>query len=419
MTERLLQYIWQFQYFNKSELQTTAGEKVQIIHPGTINTHQGPDFADAKMLIDGTTWAGNIELHLQTSLWHQHGHHTDKNYNNVILHVVWQDDEPLKQLNIPVIELHQRVSNHLILKYQEWMEKTSFIPCENAIAQVRILTWQAWLDRLLAERLTRKAEIVFAFLHQTNNNWEDAFWWLLAKNFGARVNAEAFEQIARSIPLKILAKHKNNLLQLEALMLGQAGLLSEHSIEDYAIMLSKEYSFLKHKYKLQPIHITPMFLRMRPGNFPTIRLAQLAMLVHHSSHLFSKIKEAENAAEIMEWLNVTANDYWHYHYRLDEQSSFKPKNLGRSMINNIIINTMAPVMYAYGRYHQQEIYKEKALKWLESCVAENNTITNGYQQLGIKNLSAADSQALIELKNEYCNYKRCLECAVGNAIIRE
>lgn len=299
------------------------------------------------------------------------------------------------------------------------MEKTSFIPCEHAIAQVKNLTWQAWLDRLLAERLTRKAEIVFTFLNQTNNNWEDAFWWLLARNFGARVNADAFELMARSIPLKLLAKHKSNLIQLEALLLGQAGLLSEQAKEDYPIMLYKEYTFLRNKYKLQPIHITPMFLRMRPGNFPTIRLAQLAMLVHHSSHLFSKIKEAENAEEIKDWLNITANDYWHYHYRLDELSAYKPKKLGNAMINNIIINTMAPVMYAYGRYHQLENFKEKALQWLESCVAENNTITNGYQQLGIKNASAADSQALIELKNEYCNYKRCLECAVGNAIIRD
>lgn len=419
MTERLLQYIWQFQYFNKSELQTTAGEKVRIIHPGSLNTHQGPDFADSKIIIGQTTWAGNIELHLHTSQWHQHGHHTDKNYNNVILHVVWQDDEPLKQLNIPVIELQHRVSGLLISKYHEWMEKTSFIPCEHAIAQVKNLTWQAWLDRLLAERLTRKAEIVFTFLNQTNNNWEDAFWWLLARNFGARVNADAFELMARSIPLKLLAKHKSNLIQLEALLLGQAGLLSEQAKEDYPIMLYKEYTFLRNKYKLQPIHITPMFLRMRPGNFPTIRLAQLAMLVHHSSHLFSKIKEAENAEEIKDWLNITANDYWHYHYRLDELSAYKPKKLGNAMINNIIINTMAPVMYAYGRYHQLENFKEKALQWLESCVAENNTITNGYQQLGIKNASAADSQALIELKNEYCNYKRCLECAVGNAIIRD
>lgn len=419
MTERLLQYIWQFQYFNKSELQTSTGENVQVIHPGSLNTHQGPDFTNAKMLIDGTTWAGNVELHLQTSQWYQHGHHQDKNYHNVILHVVWQDDQPDKQVNIPVIELQQRVSNHLISKYQEWMEKPSFIPCENGIAQVKHLTWQAWLDRMLAERLTRKSQIVFSFLDQTNNSWEDAFWWLLARNFGVRVNGDTFEQMARSIPLNLLARHKNNLLQLEALLMGQAGLLKENAAEDYAIMLYREYIFLKNKYKLKPILISPLFLRMRPGNFPGIRLAQLAMLIHQSSHLFSKIKETENADELKNWLNVTANDYWHYHYRLDEPSAFKPKQLGQAMINNIIINTMAPVMYAYGQYHQQEHYKLKALNWLEFCEAEKNTITNGYLQLGIKNSNAADSQALIELKNEYCNNKRCLECAVGNAIIRE
>ncbi len=419
MTERLLQYIWQFQYFNKNELQTTTGENVQVIHPGIHNIHQGPDFTDAKILIGNTTWAGNVELHLQTKQWHQHEHHTDKNYNNVILHVVYEDDESDSLINIPVIELHQRISNILISRYLEWMERKSFIPCESAISQVKQLTWSAWIDRLLAERLTRKAETVFTFLKKSNHNWEDVFWWLLARNFGAHVNADAFEHMARSIPLKLLGKHKNNLLQLEALLFGQAGLLNESFQDDYSIMLQKEYAFLKNKYKLQPVYITPLFLRMRPGNFPTIRLAQLAMLVHHSSHLFSKIREANHAEEIKEWLNVSANDYWHYHYRLDEPTTYKPKNLGKAMINNIIINTMAPVIFAYGQYHQQEIYKEKALHWLESCSAESNSITSGYQQLGIKNATAAESQALIELKNEYCHYKRCLDCAVGNAIIRE
>src|SRR5690606_196510 len=292
MTERLLQYIWQFQYFNKNELQTSSGERVQVIHPGTLNTHQGPDFTDAKILIGNTTWAGNVELHLQTSQWQQHGHHQDKNYNNVILHVVWQDDNSTNRLNIPVIELQQRISNHLTARYQEWMQRNSFIPCDNVITQVKEITLRAWLDRLLAERLTRKADGVFDFLKQTNNNWEDAFWWLLARNFGARVNADTFEQMARSIPLKLLARHKNNLLQLEALLMGQAGLLNETFNEDYPTMLQKEYVFLKNKYKLQPIYMTTMFLRMRPVNFPGIRLAQLAMLVHHSSHLFSKIREA-------------------------------------------------------------------------------------------------------------------------------
>src|SRR5690606_6442759 len=174
-----------------------------------------------------------------------------------------------------------------------------------------------------------------------------------------------------------------------------------------------------NKYKLQPIHMTTMFLRMRPVNFPGIRLAQLAMLVHHSSHLFSKIREAENIGEIREWLNITANDYWHYHYRFDELAAFKPKRLGSSMINNIIINTMAPVIFAYGQYHQLHQYKIKALQWLESCTAENNIITKGYMKLGIMNANAADSQSLIELKNEYCSHKRCLDCAIGNAIIRE
>ncbi|HEY9361778.1 MAG TPA: DUF2851 family protein [Chitinophagaceae bacterium] len=418
MTERLLQFIWQFQYFNKNELLTTNGEPVQIIHPGTLNTHQGPDFLNAKVIIGNTTWAGSVELHIQSSQWRMHGHQHDKNYNNVMLHVVCEDDQPQNKIAVPVIELKQRISNILLSKYAELMNNNSFIPCQNSIQLVNQLTWHGWMDRLLAERLLRKSQTVISFLQQTNNNWEEAFWWLLARNFGMPVNADAFEQMARTIPVKLLAKHKNQLHQLEALLLGQAGLLQHDFEEDYPIMLKKEYIFLQKKYKLQPIHITPLFLRMRPGNFPTIRLAQLAMLVQNSSHLFSKIKEAGGIDEIKQWLNVTANDYWHYHYRLDESSGFKKKNIGVAMINNIIINTVVPVLFAYGEFHSELHFKDKALKWLEDISAEKNTITTGFVNLGKENKNAYDSQAMIQLKNEYCNKKRCLECSVGNAIIR-
>jgi hypothetical protein len=418
MTERLFQFIWQFQYFNKNELQTTNGEPVQIIHPGTLNTHQGPDFLDAKIIIGNTTWAGSVELHIQSSQWQMHGHQHDKNYNNVMLHVVCEDDQPQNETAVPVIELKQRISNILLNKYAELMNNNSFIPCQNSIQLVNQLTWLGWMDRLLAERLLRKSQTVISFLQQTNNNWEEAFWWLLARNFGMPVNADAFEQMARTIPVKLLAKHKNQLHQLEALLLGQAGLLQHDFEEDYPTMLKKEYAFLQKKYKLQPAHITPLFLRMRPGNFPTIRLAQLAMLVQNSSHLFSKIKEAAGIDEIKQWLNVTANDYWHYHYRIDEPSGFKKKNIGAAMINNIIINTVAPVLFAYGEFHAELHFKDKALKWLEDISAEKNTITTGFVNLGKENKNAYDSQAMIQLKNEYCNKKRCLECSVGNAIIR-
>lgn len=416
MTERLLQFIWQFQYFNNSELTTTAGEFIQIIFPGQYNTNQGPDFADAKIRIGKATWAGTVELHIKTSDWTKHNHQQDKNYNNVILHVVWEDDKAGN--NLPVLELKGRVSKILLHRYEELMNADAFIPCEKNIHSVRKIVWKSWKDRILAERLLRKAAIVDNYLQQNKYHWEETFWWLLAKNFGIKVNSEAFEAIARSVPVNILAKHKNQVHQLEALLLGQAGLLEEKFTGDYPLMLQKEYRFLQNKYRLKPISMPLHFLRMRPVNFPTIRLAQLTMLVHQSVHLFSKVKEVHSIKEIKQWFDVTANDYWHYHYRFDEQSAFKKKKLGNAMIDNIIINTIAPVLFAYGSYHKEQAYKDKALQWLESIAAEANSITKGFQRMGVDIKSAFDSQALIELKNEYCTKKRCLDCGVGNVLLK-
>jgi hypothetical protein len=303
------------------------------------------------------------------------------------------------------------------------MNASGFIPCEKNISSVRDIVWKSWKERLLAERLLRKAAIAENFLQQNNYHWEETFWWLLARNFGIKVNADAFEAMAKSVSINILAKHKNQIHQLEALLLGQAGLLDKNTDsyqhkDDYPLLLQREYTFLKKKYSLRPIHQPVHFLRMRPGNFPTIRLAQLAMLIQGSAHLFSKIKEAGSVKLVRKWFDVVANDYWHYHYRFEEPSAFKKKKLGDAMIDNIIINTICPVLFAYGNYHDENKYKEKALKWLEETAAESNSITKGFLQLGIENKNAFDSQALIELKNEYCNKKRCLDCAVGNAILK-
>ncbi|MFI5133767.1 MAG: DUF2851 family protein, partial [Chitinophagales bacterium] len=329
---------------------------------------------------------------------------------------VWENDR--EENEVPVLELKERVSKILLQRYEELMNSSAFILCEKNIHSVRDITWKSWKERLLAERLMRKAKAVELFLQQNNYHWEETFWWMLARNFGMKVNADAFESVARSIPLNILAKHKSQIHQLEAILLGQAGLLDKKIEEDYPKLLQKEYKFLKEKLKLKAIHQPIHFLRMRPGNFPTIRLAQLAMLVHESAHLFSKIKEAGSVKVVKKWFDITANDYWHYHYRFDETSSFKKKKLGTTMIDNIIINTICSVLFAYGDYHDAQKYKDKALKWLEEISPESNSITKGFQQFGIENKNAFDSQALIELKNEYCNKKRCLDCAVGNAILK-
>ena len=416
MTERLLQFIWQFQYFNKSELSAVSGETVQVITPGQYNTNQGPDFAQAKIKIGETTWAGIVELHTKTSEWNKHDHHHDSNYNNVVLHVVWENDTTSN--NIPVIELRERVPKILLQRYEELMNSTAFIACEKSLQDVQDITWKSWKVRLLAERLLRKAKAVDEYLLQNNYHWEETFWWLLARSFGMKVNADAFEAIARSIPLTILAKQKQQIHQLEALLLGQAGLLDNKFEEDYPKLLRKEYYFQKSKHKLKPAPVPVLFLRMRPGNFPTIRLVQLAKLVHESAHLFSKIKDADSLKDVKQWLDVTANDYWHYHYRFDELSAFKEKKLGTSMIDNIIINTVVPVLFAYGNYHGEQKYKDKALQWLGESASENNSITRGFHFIGIENKNAYDSQALIELKNEYCDKKRCLDCSAGNSILR-
>jgi len=298
------------------------------------------------------------------------------------------------------------------------MNTQGFIPCEGSITSIKPIILQSWKERLLAERLIRKSAIVEKFLDQNNQHWEETFWWMLARNFGIKINADAFEAMARTIPINILAKHKNQIHQLEAFLLGQANLLNENFSEDYPIMLKREYEFYKTKYKLNDQNYSVFFLRMRPGNFPTIRLAQLAMLVHNSEHLLSKIKETDSLHDVKNWLDVTANDYCHYHYRFDEPSAFKKKNLGASMVDNILINTVCTVLFAYGHFNNEQKFKDKALKWLEEITAESNSITKGFQKLGLENKNAHDSQALIELKNEYCAKKRCLDCAIGNALLK-
>jgi hypothetical protein len=417
MTERLLQYIWQFQYFNGVGLQTEEGELLQIIHPGTFNTNQGPDFSDAKIKINNTTWAGSIELHTKTSDWKNHKHSDDKNYKNVILHVVWQQGV---NLNLPcsTLVLEDKVSKLLLTKYDELMQSGQFIPCEKHIHQINSLSWQSWKERLLVERLQIRTEAVLEHQQKNNNHWEETFWWLLAKNFGAKLNSVAFEKVAQSVPVNMLAKHKTQIHQVEALLFGQAGLLDENFTEDYPKLLQKEYQFLKKKYNLQKIEASMIFLRMRPSNFPTIRLAQLAMLVHTSLHLFSKIKECSSVNQIKQLLQVTANDYWHYHYVFDEATAFRKKKLGEEMVNNILINTVVPVLFAYGHYHGENNYKDKALQWLEDIKAEKNSITKGFEYLNVENKTAFDSQALIQLKNGYCNKKRCLDCSIGNKLVR-
>lgn len=416
MNEQLLQFIWQFQYFNRSNLFTLQGEALQIIHTGILNKNQGPDFLNARIKIGNTLWVGSVELHLKSSEWNKHCHDQDANYKNVILHVVYENDTA--DIGISELELKGRIGANLLQRYTQIMKSTTFIPCYNLIQEVPTITITLWKERLLIERLIRKSTTIQAYLTQNNQHWEECFWWLLAKNFGSKINAEAFEAVAQSISINILAKHKHQLIQLEALLLGQAGLLNKEFTDKYALLLQKEYQFLRYKYNLQPIPYSVYFLRMRPSNFPTVRLAQLAALVHQSAHLFSKIIEEPFLPIVRTWFRTTPNNYWTYHYTLTDEEQYKPKAVGEEMINNIVINTIAPMLFAYGHIHQNETVKNKALQWLEATKPEKNYITNTLKKIGFKNNSAWDSQSLIEMKTQYCDAKKCIHCAVGNAIIK-
>ena len=407
MTERLLQYIWQFQFFNKAQLVTEEGENVQILQPGTFNLNQGPDFNNARIRRGTTEWAGNIELHLRSSDWHRHDHSPDKNYHNIILHVVWHHDAEIRDGNaaiLPTLNIQPLVAKVLLQRYQWLMLSHDFVPCQQQLPLLNDLQWLVWKERLAVERLQRKSQQVLTLFKQANCHWEEVFWWMLARNFGIKVNADVFETVAKSLPLNLLARHKHQIHQIEALLLGQAGLLQSKFDEDYPLLLQREYEFLKKKYKLTTASAQPFFLRMRPANFPTIRLAQLAMLIHQSQHLFSKIKEAVDVQAVKTLLNVTANDYWHYHYRFDEPAEYKVKQLGMQMTENIIINTVAPVLFAYGQYTNQQEWKEKAIKMLNDLSPEQNTITRNWKALGVPGANAMESQALIELK------KQLLQC---------
>jgi hypothetical protein len=416
MNEKLLHYIWQYRHYNASNLQTTEGKPVHVIHPGSYNVNQGPDFIDARIHLDAATWVGSVEIHVRSTDWKSHHHSNDKNYDNVILHVVWNHDAELK-LPFPTLELKSIVPKILLASYEEMLTSGKFIPCGKQLKLVSGLVWTKWKERLLIERLQEKSLYISGLLKMNNNHWEETFWWMLARNFGSKVNADSFEKIARSIPFTLLSKHRNSVFQLEALLLGQAGLLEKDCADRYAARLQEEFRFLQKKYKL-PFPFAPVhFLRMRPANFPTIRMAQLASVIHQRNHLFRLVMEAAGYDEVEKLWNAIASDYWQDHYKPGDPVHGKPKQIGKDMKQNILINTVAPMLFAYGHHHNEQRFQDKALQWLEAVPPEKNRISGGFEALGVGNQSAFDSQSLIQLKKNYCDALRCLECAIGNSIL--
>jgi len=351
MTEKLLQFIWQFQYYHQHELVTVADEPLIILSPGKLNANQGPDFLDASIRIGNIVFVGNIELHVYSSDWIKHKHSTNKQYANVILHVVWLYNVEVldqHQNSIPTLVLQDRVAKVLLQRFELLMNDYAVIHCKKFLPVLSDIEWLSWKERLAVERLAIKSQRVLVFFEEANHHWEEVFWWMMASNFGIKVNAALFESVARSISINILAKHKTQINQIEALLFGQANLLEDTFEEAYPKLLQREYNFLKKKYRLNKVNINAYYLRMRPANFPTVRLAQLAMFLYQSNHLFSKIKEFDSLKEVKKLFDITCNDYWHYHYVFDTETSYHPKHLGKHTVDTILINTVVPLLFAYG-----------------------------------------------------------------------
>lgn len=422
MKEELLHYVWRTKRFDWNHLHTTQGEPIQILYFGDYNTHAGPDFLNARIRIGETTWAGNVEMHLRASEWLRHGHASDKAYENVILHVVLEEDVPIARASgerIPCLEMKTLIAPKLSAKYLELLHSEYWIPCQAQFAQVSEMTRTLWLERLLVERLEQKTAIIAEVLSQNQQHWEETFYQLLARNFGVQVNTEPFELLAKSTPLLLLAKHKNSLMQIEALLFGQAGLLENEFEEDYPKQLKKEYAFLQKKYGLTPIRGESWkFGRLRPASFPTVRIAQFATLIFQSNHLFSKVLAAISVEEIENMLELKLSNYWLTHYRFDKESQKHVKKLGKNMIHLIIINTIAPVLFLYGKWKQEDRYKDRAFALLEQLPPEANQVIEHWKTLGVEPASAYQTQALLQLKKHYCDAKKCLNCAIGNAILQ-
>ncbi len=422
MTEDFLHYIWKFRLFDMTDLKTDEGESLQVVKTGDHNAHAGADFFNSKVKIGTTLWAGNVEIHLQTDDWNKHHHQHDKAYNNVILHVVYDSDESVIMVDkrlVPVLELKGKIKRKIWDNYEELIGNKDWIPCEQQIKSVDRFTIDNWLERILIERLERKTGELLLALNQNNNNWEETFYRTLAKNFGYKINALPFELLAKSIPNIILAKHKDNIEQIEALLFGQAGMLNDDTMDDdYYKSLKKEYEFLKHKHSLTPLDESLWkFMRLRPISFPSIRIAQFAQLIHHSSHLFSKILEVRSTRELSKLFKVSTSDYWREHYVFGKPSVTKSKPLGRDFIDTIIINTVVPFLFVYGKKKGLPKQTDKAFRFLEELMPEKNSILTKWNEIGVDATNSYQSQALLELKNEYCVRKKCLTCGIGNKIL--
>jgi len=423
VTESFLHYLWELQYFNKESLQTTSGESILILHPGHRNLHAGPDFFNARVKIGAMEWVGSVEIHIQASGWAEHRHSGDKVYENVILHVVWNDDRPARREDgslLPALELKNRVAEGLLLHYRRLLNSPEEIPCAAKLGEVSALIKRSMLDKVLMERLDSKAEDALTAYRRNNNDWQETCFQVLAQNFGFKVNGEPFQQLAKSVPYKVMLKHADKLLHVEALLFGQAGFLEDEGEEEYYRLLQREYTLLSKKYSLQARRMNKVqwrFLRLRPANFPTIRIAQLAAVIHARRNLFSALLNIDDVDSLREFFSAAQSDYWLHHYHFFKQAKEMVNGLGTDSVENIIVNTVATILVAYGKSKHEEVYIDRAVCILQGLKGESNNITRLWKTLGMRALSAFDSQAMVELHNNYCLKRRCLDCNIGGSLV--
>jgi hypothetical protein len=424
MRESFLYYIWQFQYFDKTDLITTDGESVEVIHAGFRNPHSGPDFFNGKLRIGSMEWIGNIEIHIYSSEWTHHKHDHDDAYNNVILHVVWSEDKKIVARDgsyLPTLELKNRVSEDLLLQFKKLINNPETIPCSSFFARVNSITKLDMLDKSLTARLEAKAGEINQLLQRNRNDWEETCYQLLCKNFGFKVNTEPFQQLSRALPYRILMKHADKHLQIEALLFGQAGFLEQESKDEYHADLKREYALLSRKFNLESSRLNEAqwrFLRLRPANFPSTRLAQLASLLFHHKNIFSGILSSNSHKHLLELFTSEQSVYWQHHYQFFAPIEKKLPSIGKESIDNIIINSVVPILVAYGKSRGAQHYVDKGIDILQQVPSEKNSIIEIWKQLGVQSKSAFYSQALIELHNNYCLKRRCLDCSIGFSILQ-
>lgn len=422
MTEAFLQYVWRFGLFDNQGLTTLDGDPVEIVDLGELNYDAGPDFFNARIRIGETLWAGNIELHLKTSDWQRHNHQANPAYNNVVLHVVGESDGTAvthSGRSLPEIVLLPRIRSDVAANYQEMQRSNQWVACQPRIKEVAPILIDNWVTRLVIERLQRKSQGLLETLEHTQQDWAETFYQALARNFGFKTNAEPFEQLSRILPFRHLARHRDQRIQVEALLFGQAGFLEEDLEEEHYLELQREYRHLRRKLNLQPMEkSTWKFARLRPSNFPTVRLAQFAQVVFNWDVLFSKVLEAPGQQELTRLFQVEAGEYWQTHYTFGKPVRKRPKRLGEAAVQNILVNTVAPFLFIYGRQRGVEELENRSLDLLEGLPPEDNSIIRKWQEIGIGAGTAFRTQGLLELKNEYCNRKNCVNCTIGNRLLQ-